>query len=292
VPNSLFADALIGTDDSIYPRGRRLQRDTSRRNRRLSHSGSKSPKSPKCDKSDYYNELRTIKYDTLDRDQYREFYGYMKTWKNENRDKLNYCGVDGPWVAGVQECLCQVDNTQGYCSPSSSNAVDVIFNALVDNGIYSMFGPDWDTQLNTFCTAIGGELAQPCIYLRSLGTAGSAGFKETSVKLYEQHIRQSIAQDNIQWTDTWREDNWFADVPTYDLSQINVPIHTQYVEGDAFCPEILNQEIQDTITTQVKKTVFTDGQTYGTLYGQTLAEEWVQLLADIYTDPGVPDVCP
>ena len=145
MPNSLFADALIGTDDSIYPRGRRLQRDSSKRNRRLSHSssGSKS-KSPKCNKSSYYNELRTIKYDTLDRDQYREFYGYMKTWKRENRDKLNYCGVDGPWVAGVQECLCLVDNTNPYCSPSSSNAVDVIFNALVDNGIYSMFGPDWD----------------------------------------------------------------------------------------------------------------------------------------------------
>jgi len=68
----------------------------------------------------------------------------MKTWKNENRDKSNYCGVDGAWVAGVQECLCLVDNTNPYCSPSSSNAVDVIFNALVDNGIYSMFGPDWD----------------------------------------------------------------------------------------------------------------------------------------------------
>ena len=91
------------------------------------------------------------------------------------------------------------------------------------------------------------------------------------------------------WTDTWREDNWFADVPTYDLSQISVPIHTQYVESDFVCPEILNQEIQDTITTQVKKTTFTDGQSHSTLLGETLAEEWIQLLADIYTDPGFPD---
>ena len=118
-----------------------MQRDTSKRNRRLSHSKSKSPK---CDKTSYYNELRTIKYDTLDRDQYREFYGCIKTWKRNNREKENYCGIDGPWVAGVQECLCQVDNTNPYCSPSTTNAVDVIFNTLVDNGIYSIFGPDWD----------------------------------------------------------------------------------------------------------------------------------------------------
>ena len=125
-----------------------MSRDTSNRNLGgLGHKRSKSKsrsKSPKCNKSAYYNELRTIKYDTLDRDQYREFYGYMKTWKKANRAKENYCGIDGPWVAGVQECLCQVDNTNPYCSPSTTNAVDVIFNALVDNGIYSMFGPDWD----------------------------------------------------------------------------------------------------------------------------------------------------
>jgi len=148
VPNALFADVLIGSDHSIYPRGRRMQRDTSSRNRRLSHKRSKSSKSksksPKCDKSAYYNELRTIKYDTLDRDDYREFYGCMKQWKKENRAKSNYCGIDGPWVVGVQECLCQVDNTNSYCSPSTTNAVDAIFNTLVDNGIYSMFGPDWD----------------------------------------------------------------------------------------------------------------------------------------------------
>jgi len=58
------------------------------------------------------------------------------------------------------------------------------------------------------------------------------------------------------------------------------------------CPEILNQEIQDTIATQVKKTTFTDGQTHSSLFGETLAEEWIQLLADIYTDPGRPTVCP
>jgi len=141
VPNSLFADALIGPDYTIYPRGRRLQRDTSKRSRRLSHSKSKSPK---CDKSAYYDELRTIKYDTLDRDQYRSFYRCLKDWKKSNRDKSNYCGIDGPWVTGVQDCLCGVDNTNSYCAPDTSNAVDVIFNTLVDNGIYSMFGPDWD----------------------------------------------------------------------------------------------------------------------------------------------------
>jgi len=48
-----------------------------------------------------------------------------------------------------------VDNERPECQPATIRALEIIVKQMMDNGIYSFFGPDWDAQLSTICDLFG-----------------------------------------------------------------------------------------------------------------------------------------
>ena len=63
------------------------------------------------------------------------------------------------------------------------------------------------------------------------------------MKELEYILQQSLSQENDQFSDSWATDGWCKDTPEYDLSPINVPVYTQYVENDELCPVDINRSI-------------------------------------------------
>lgn len=117
-----------------------------------------------CSDGDFKDEVKRIKYDELNRDEYRLFYRYIKAWRDNNRyDRSVYC-EDGGWEEAIIEALCMVDNERPECQPAIIKALEIIEKQLMDNGIYSLFGPDWDAQLSTVC-GLFGPASSVCGYL-------------------------------------------------------------------------------------------------------------------------------
>ena len=130
--------------------------DTDRRRRRqLKHKSKDSDSEDSCSDDEFKDEVKRIKYEELDRDEYRMFYRYIKEWRSESKkDKSVYC-ENGGWEEAIVEALCKVDVTRPECQPATIRAFEIIVNTLRDNGIYSLWGPDWATQVTTICGIFG-----------------------------------------------------------------------------------------------------------------------------------------
>jgi len=136
--------------------------DTDRRRRQLKHKSSDSDDS--CSDDEFKDEVRRIKYEELDKNEYRMFYRYIKEWQRDNKkDKSVYC-ENGGWEEAIVEALCKVDIERPECQPATIRAFEIILNTLRDNGIYSFFGPNWATQVQTIC-GIFGPTSNVCAVL-------------------------------------------------------------------------------------------------------------------------------
>jgi len=79
-----------------------------------------------CSDGDFKDEVKRIKYDELNRDEYRLFYRYIKAWRDNNRyDRSVYC-EDGGWEEAIIEALCMVDNERPECQPATIRALEII----------------------------------------------------------------------------------------------------------------------------------------------------------------------
>ena len=154
IPLNGFGLALVGDPtQEIYN-----TLDTDRRRRQLDHKSKDSDSSDSedsCSDDEFKDEVRRIKYEELDRNEFRLFYRYIKEWQRENKkDKSVYC-EDGGWKEAIVEALCRIDVTRSECQPADIRALEIIVKTLRDNGIYTVFGPDWATQFPTICGIFG-----------------------------------------------------------------------------------------------------------------------------------------
>ena len=66
------------------------------------------------------------------------------------------------------------------------------------------------------------------------------------------------------FNEDWATNGWCVDTPEHYLAPINVPVVTQYVEGDVFCPVEANQAIINSqVSTLSRESTWTDARKAG-----------------------------
>jgi len=137
-------------------------------------------------------EQRRIKYEVLDYDDYKLFYRIVQDARKDF-SKDFFC--EGNWEDTVRDALCAIDITQPECIPEDWRVVRNIVDALRNEcGAYSVWGPNWETQLTCLCQ-IAGDAERGCDYFVAIwneeegcsDTRPDLMRKETSLMQLLQH---------------------------------------------------------------------------------------------------------
>lgn len=115
-----------------------------------------------CNKTQYYHAMNYWRYQ-LTHHQYVEFYNEFVMWKQEFGSKWH---CNNAWIEGLQQSLCKVGQFLDVCAPEPFSTFANIFDTLKENEIYSINGPNWETQISDLCEKVG-EDDIVCQYLRA-----------------------------------------------------------------------------------------------------------------------------
>jgi len=61
--------------------------------------------------------------------------------------------------------------------------------------------------------------------------------------------QQAYTQKWAKYNPDFPTNGWFKEPETYASTNINVPVFNWYDKGDLICPEIVNQQVGDLIST-------------------------------------------
>lgn len=205
---------------------------------------------PTCSKSSYYATMRYWK-EKLTYAQYHEFYHLFYNWRMTQAYDW-YCGEE--WKDEIRKALCTVSPNESFCVPADIKFVADLYQALADNEVYSVFGPNWETtDLNDICESLDngdnntGEDDPVCQYLRGL-TVGP----EVSTKYAQHCVQQAFSGMFSQFNDEWSTNAWKDDTVTdkYDVTGITVPLLNQYINDDAVCDVEAHRKIQSMVANE------------------------------------------
>lgn len=134
---------------------------------------------------------------------------------------------------------------------------------LTSLDIYSIGGPNWPTQLDAICTALGDTVDEPnelCQYLRFIPDSDEF---ELGLKVLDHMVQQAFTGEHDVYNPDWCTNGWLDETDTaeYDLSGISVPVNPWYIDGETSCNETAARSILNPLAGAFANTFWTDGRT-------------------------------
>ncbi len=152
-----------------------------------------------------------------------------------------------------------------FCTPPAVKGRCEFLDVLKRNEIYSLYGPNWESQVQDVCDDVGAW-STLCTSLES--TVG-AGLKEMSIVQNDHMFQKSYFKGFNVYDPDFCDEGYEAEpVPIAGVDGINVPLKTWYIEGDSVCDTAVNQALLNTIPGQDFYSVFYDAEITRKLYAQ------------------------
>jgi len=194
----------------------------------------------KASKDKLYEHLRDMR-GMMSYSDYQEFYKCYQDWRyaygKEYKNNMN-------WEDPVYGCCCAQDNTQEWCQPDSQASISDLLIYLRENGIASLYGPDFDAQRDFICSATAdgglGADSSVCCYMKGVNASYPEYTGEIGLKVLDQILQSSLMGKFCKYSSTFWTDGWYTGCEEYDLSANTVPITSQLVSGNNICSETVN----------------------------------------------------
>lgn len=129
--------------------------------------------------------------------------------------------------------------------------------------IYSRYGPNWAEQVDEICAEVSEA---SCDAFKATITdnegrrldavTADEGLKEMSIQQYEHMWQQSYHRKFNEWSATWAEDGWTADIPEINVADIATRMVNFYGSADDKCDIEINKALLDTSAGQLYRTAF------------------------------------
>ena len=127
-----------------------------------------------CDRQPYWDRVAELK-EVLTYSEYHEFLNIYRQWLRENK---NVC--DDRVFDAINDALCQVQIENEACQPSSYRQLSELGALLTSLGIYSLYGPNWASQVEAVCAELG-EDNSTCQVFRATNVSQPYGSTEVGL---------------------------------------------------------------------------------------------------------------
>ena len=111
--------------------------------------GSKAPKTKDCGRRDVLEKLAELRGELSQEDYYQLIIALRQAI---NEDK-SIC--DDDILDVIDELRCDIAPEDISCRPDSWTQVVELYETLYSLGIYSAYGPDWESQVAAVCAELG-----------------------------------------------------------------------------------------------------------------------------------------